>query len=230
MEETTTPAATQDPGVDPTTQPEEQPAEAVTPTSEPTPTDTPSEEPAAADNPEDDDLSDYWSKKGIDISTPEGQKAAAKSYREAEKAMHTKSQQASELQKQMAAQPLEASSQDPMVQTALERAARAETTVMVAQWKAERGITHEQDVAIGQYIADNPEKGYLLKNGYLSLDDVYSMSGVGKVDTETIEAKGGQKALEKLANKQRAAAVTGQATAPTAPAEHDPILAALRGE
>lgn len=228
MDETTTEAALQDKQAQ-DAQPVEQSAEAVTTTpSEPPATDQDSEAPAAtADNA--DELSDFWAKKGIDISTPEGQAKAAKSYAEAERAMHAKSQQASELQKQMASQPIEQQSQDPMVQEALERAARAETATLVSQWKSEKGITPEQDQAIGKYVEANPDKGFLLKNGYLTLDDIYAMSGVGHRDTAAIEAQGGRKALEQLANKQRstapqAAAASGSASGSTA---EDDLVALL---
>lgn len=231
MTDTTTDVATQDQA--PTTaQPEGQPAEAVTtPDSEPTqPTQTEDQpaEPAATAAPSDEeDLADYWTKKGIDISTPEGQLAAAKSYREAEKAMHNKAQQASELEKQINAQPLNVETDNQLVKDALQKTSDLETTMAVRQWKQEKNITPEQDEALGKYVTDNPDKAYLLKNGLLTLDDIHAMSGVGKVDTEALKKQGEQEALQSLATKQRTTAPAGSATTTTPPAKEDPIMAAL---
>lgn len=237
MDPTTTPAADQDEqalGTQPA-QPDEQPAEAVTPPSEQPPTEPEPSEPEVPDNsdeePEQEEYTPEWLKsKGIDPEDPKAFEKVAKMAFNSEKRMTRSRQQASELQNQMAAQPLETRSEDPMVQEALSRAAAAETTVMVSEWKARNGITAEQDERIGEYIKANPDKGFLLKNGYLSLDDVFAMSGVGKQDTAALEAKGGQKALETLANKQRASAVSGRAASPSpATPEVDPIMEVLRG-
>lgn len=231
-EQTTTDAATQ--AQAPTTaQPDEQPAEAVQPTdSEPTTTNDEQGEPAEPDAPSDDaqpdnsaeeDLADYWSKKGIDITTPEGQRAAAKSYREAEKAMHQSKQRSSELEKQLQSTPFEQVSDDPTAQQALETASSVKLELQVERWKNQHNITPQQDEAIGQYLTDNPNKAYMLKNGYLSLDDVAAMSGALKEDTEAIRSQGSRETLEKLANKQVASSVPASAMTSTAPA---PLTAA----
>jgi hypothetical protein len=211
MEESTTDAATQDTGAD-YAQPEEQLAEAVTTDSESI--DTTGQEDAgetAEVTTSNDDPADFWAKKGIDISTPEGQAKAAKSYAEAEKAMHNKAQQASELSKQINQQPLNVDTDNELVRQALEKSSQLETTLSVQQWKASNNITPEQDTALGQYVQSNPDKAYLLKNGFLTLDDIYKMSGVGAVDTSEAKKQGGQEALNNLANKQRASAVQGNA-------------------
>lgn len=209
MDETTTDAAVQEPqALD--AQPVEQPAEAVTTDSEPQVEDPSVNEPVETDN-SDDDLMDYWSKKGIDITTPEGQRQAAQSYREAEKAMHAKGQRASELEQQLNQQPLAEQTQDPAVQEALARASRVETALEVERWKANNGITPDQDKALGKYLTENPQKAWLVKNGHLNLDDVYAMSGINKVDPDAIRKQGGQEALQGLANKQRTTAPEGSA-------------------
>lgn len=216
MDETITQVASQEDQAQ-IAQPVEQPTQAVTTTDEPIPTDQTSEEPVTApSSPESEDKAvtpEWLQAKGLDASVlddPDKLKLANMAFNQ-EKLMSKSRQQASELQKQMATQPLEQLSADPMVQEALERAARAETTVTVSQWKEANGITPEQDQAIGQYIQANPDKGYLLKNGALSLDDVYAMSGVGRQDVSQLKAQGGQEALQTLANKQRATAVSGNA-------------------
>lgn len=234
MEETTTNAATQEEA--PQAQPpvDEQPAEAVkTADSEPQQTEVdkqPQEAAAPATTSEEEDLSDYWAKKGIDISTPEGQAQAAKSYREAEKAMHAKAQTASELEKQLNAQPVTVDTDNELVRQAVEKSSRLEVTVAVQNWKAANNITPEQDQKLGEYVTANPDKALLLKNGYLTLDDIYAMSGVGKVDTAEVKKQGGQEALQTLANKQRTTAPVGGATTRTAPPKDDPIAAVLSAD
>lgn len=225
MTETTTEATTQEQAPD-AVQPEEQQAEAVqTPDSEPqqptTPAgdepEAPAAEPEKAELASDEDLTDYWSKKGIDISTPEGQLAAAKSYREAEKAMHDKAQKASELEKQIQGQP--ATNDDERVQ-------RLELLYNANTWKQSNNITPEQDDAMGSYLTKNPDKLALVKHGLLSFDDVLAMSGGSQVDTVALKKQGGQEALETLANKQRTTAPKGGASTPTTP-KVDPIAAGL---
>ena len=220
MDETTTDAATQDPGVVPTTQPEEQPAEAVLATpSEPTPTDPPTEEPAVADNSDvDEDPSAYWSKKGIDITTPEGQAQAAKSYREAEKAMHEKGQRASELERQISTQ----ATVDPdasEAQRALAIATQLQNKAVIETWKVQNNISAEEDKAMGAYAKANPQTAELLTSGLLTLDEFRAIAVPAKpVDTTAIKKQGGQEALESLANKQRATAVAGNAVNSAPPA------------
>jgi len=211
-EQPTTDAPVQDEGAITAQPPVEQQAEAETPVQEPT--DTSTQEPAEADNSAEDDLSDYWNKKGIDITTPEGQAQAAKSYREAEKAMHQKSQQASELEKQI---------NGPTVDPDASRADQAyaiaqqlQNEKVIREWKESNNVTKEEDDAMGEYAKANPRTAELLVNGQLTLDEFRAIAVPGqKVDTSAIKQEGGQEALEKLANKQRATAVQGNASSST---------------
>lgn len=226
MEESTIDAATQEPGVVPTTQPEEQPAETVQTASESSETtDQPSTDetgPAPASSDED-DLADYWTKKGIDITTPEGQAQAAKSYREAEKLMHSKAQQASELEKQISTQ----TTVDPdasEAQRALAIATQLQNKAVIETWKAQNNISHEEDVAMGAYAKANPKTAELLTSGLLTLDEFRAIAVPAKpVDTTAIKKQGGQEALEKLANKQRATQPIGGAATPSSPTSDDSI-------
>lgn len=217
--ETTTEPATQDPGVV-TTQPEEQPATAEqTPEPEPTLTtepEQPAEEPVSTDN-SDDDVTAWAANKGIDLSTPEGQAKALKSMRESEKLMHQKAAAESELRKQIEQSP--AGTDDERVQ-------RLETLYSVTQWKADKQITSEQDVKMGEYLNANPLRKSMVMQGLLSLDDIYTLSGANATNPSVIKRQGGQEALEKLASKQRVTAPTGGATTHDTPKD-DPIAAAL---
>jgi hypothetical protein len=230
MDESTTDASVQEQAAQ-VPQPEEQHAEAEkTPTSEPTNTnDEPAvEEPAKAENSEEQlDPAAFWAKKGIDITTPEGLAKATQSYSESEKRMHETTQRSSQLEKQLEQSPYEQVSDDPTAQRALETASAVQLELKVERWKNANKITPDQDVALGEYLQKNEEKAFMLKNGYLSLDDVYAMSGVGKADTTAIKDEGKREALEQLANKQRSTAPRGAATTSTTP-EVDPILEALR--
>lgn len=234
-DETTTNAATQDEAQ--TAQPpvSEQTAEAVQDTDqgEPTTTDQTDEgqsEPdqalaAEADNS--DDLSDYWAKKGIDITTPEGQAQAAKSYREAEKKMHQTTQQASELEKQMREQPVNVNADDELTRNLATEVIQMKRRDAIREFRDTSGIKPEQEQAFSDFLVKDAEqaalngtysKRDLINAGVLSLSDAFTLSGIGAADRETIEKQGGQKALEQLANKQRAAAVTGSAVNTTPPA------------
>lgn len=167
-----------------------------------------------SDNSTDDDLSDYWQKKGIDISTPEGQAQAAKSYREAERAMHQKSQQASDLEKQ-----LNTSTVDPdasRAEQAFALAQQLQNEKIIREWKDTNNVTPQEDKAMGEYAKANPRAAELLMNGSLTLDEFRAIAVPAKpVDTSAIKQEGGQEALEKLANKQRATAVQGNAVSST---------------
>ncbi len=220
--ETTTEPATQEPGVEPTTQPEEQPGAAVTtPEPEPTPTTEPEEPtdpagPAPADNP-DDDIAAWAASKGIDLSTPEGQAKALKSMREADKKMHEATGQASSLRKQIEESPATDEGQ---------RMQRLETLYLTTQWMTDNQITPEQNTKMGEYLAADPIKTEMVKQGLLSLDEVFVLSGASQQNPAAIKQQGGQEALERLANKQRATAPQGSAMTHEVPKD-DPIAAAL---
>ena len=137
--------------------------------------------------------------------------AAAKSYREAEKMAHRKSQEKSELAKQLGEQPTAVDSDDPLVIELANKVSSMERTSTVSKFIDENKLTPEQDVAMGAWLQANPEKTQLINMGYMTLDEAYKLSGVSETDNSDIERQGGQKALEKLANKQRATAPSGSA-------------------
>ncbi len=196
-------------------------------------TDTEEEEPALpADNPEapaDEDLSDYWSKKGIDITTPEGQAKAAKSYREAEKAMHEKGQRASELAKSIT----DTVTIDPdasKADQAMAIATNLQNAEIIRAWKEENNITKAEDVALGIYVKENPDVGELLTAGRITLNQMRAMAQTSvpkPVDTAKIKKEGAQEALNNLAAKQIATSPSGGASTPTAPTKTGDSLAEL---
>jgi hypothetical protein len=223
MTETTTDAATQDPGVEPSTQPEEQPAEAVsTADSEP---DQPqqsnddtagdSEPGADPDNPADPTDADeptftpeWLQSKGIDPNDPQAFEKVANMAFNSEKAMSRSKQQASALEKQVNQQPATTDS---------DRVARLELGFSAAQWRESKGIPKgsQEDLAMGGYLEQNPLKLTMLREGLLTFDEVYSMSGAGKVDPAALKRQGGEEALRSLNSKQRASSVSGSSTVAT---------------
>lgn len=221
-EQTTTDAPVQEQAPE-TAQPEEQHAEAVTTDNSESTTTTDEEraeatqEPEQSDNSSGDDLSDWATKKGIDLSTPEGQAKALKSWREAEKAMHQSTQRSSELEKQLNAAGFDQYSDDPTAQGAYELAKATQLELQVERWKQSQGITPEQDVAIGNYLQENPNHAYMLKNGYLTLDNIAAMSGALKQDSAAIKQQGSRETLEKLATKQQASSIPSSASTGAAP-------------
>lgn len=234
MDESTTDAATQDTGAEVTAQPEEQLAEAAKTDSESTNTEETQATEETVDQTttsEDDFDYDSWlEKKGIDPSTPEGKAQIAKSWREMEKKMHQSTAQASELEKQVNAQPLDVDTDNELVRQALEKSNKLETTMAIREWKQTNNITPEQDEALGQYVVSNPDKAYLLKNGYLSYDDILSMSGVKNQDFSEAKKQGSREALQDVANKQRTTAINGSASQQAPAAKEDPLLAILRSD
>lgn len=217
MDETTTDADLQETQAQ-DAQPVEQPAEAVTTAdSEPQqPEQEDASEPAQADT-SDDDLSDWASKKGIDLSTPEGQAKALKSWREAEKAMHHKSQEASQLKKSLVDQPVTVDSDNPLVQSLAEEVVTMKRQAMIDSFTSKVNMTSDQEAEFAKYIIDT-NKADLINGGYLTLEEAYKLSGVGSVDPSTYKSQGKQEALQTLANKQTATAVKGSASSNSLPA------------
>jgi hypothetical protein len=237
MDPSITEPATQDPGVVEATQPEEQPATAETtpvtePTSTPTePTEQPAEEPAQSDNSADDfDYEAWLEKKGIDPASPEGKAAIAKSWREMEQKMHQTTQKASEIEKQLTSAPVDIESDNPLVQQLAEEVVNMKRVTQVREFMQENKITEAQNLAMGKWLEENPTKRDMVNAGYLSLQEAYDLSGIGRQDTTAIKDQGAKEALEGLATQQRGTAPQSSAsTSKPAPAE-DPILAELKSD
>lgn len=225
MTETTTPEApvTSAPVETPAQPTEQQPEAAVTTTTEPTPNPAPATE-AAPQTTDADDLSDYWSKKGIDITTPEGQAQAAKSYREAEKTMHKKSQEAAELTKQLTDEPVVVDSDNPLVQDLASKVVRMERSQTINDFVGRVKLTTDQESTMATYLEDNPQKKAMVNAGLMTLDEVYTLSGAKTgPDPAALAKKAKDEAIQELADKQRAAAQQGSATAPSSTVPGDSI-------
>lgn len=203
MEETTTEVVTQDTGA--TAQPEEQHAEAVLETtSEPT-TESTAQEPANADNSN----TDWLTNKGIDPNDPEALAKVAAMAQNAEKAMHEKAQKASKLEKEMSSVDVNAESQ------ALARAQAVENRLAVRDFFDAHPEAKEQEQAMAEYITGDPIRKELVKQGFITLDEVHAIVSASGSNTESIKSQARQETLQGLANKQVATAVQGAASTST---------------
>jgi len=221
MDESTTDAPVQEQAAT-QPQPEEQHAEAEqTPTSEPTTATTNDDaaapsEPAQTDNSESVDPAEFWSKKGIDVSTPEGLAKATKSYQEAEKRMHQTAQQSSELEKQLTSQP-PVVSDDPLVQQLADEVFTIRQQTEAREFIREQNVSDTQRMAFVSWLQNNPTKQQLVDNGYMTVSEAYQLSGIGKPDAAALRDEGSKATLEKLATNQTAASVPGNAVTSQAP-------------
>ena len=169
-----------------------------------------------SDNPQgfDEDTLKWMTAKGIDPSSSDALTKLAKSAREAEKAMHSKAQRASELEKSMATvsdeyaeNVAEQTGQDPEL---LKRLQRMEVKDTVREFWDNNPEARQYEKEMIDVVAQKP---YLAGD----LDAIYAV--VLKNNTQSLQSEGGRKALESLAGKQRASAPTGSAvsSAPTRP-------------
>ena len=200
-ETTTTDVVTQDTGAE-YAQPEEQQTEAVSNTDlETTNNDQGSDSDGVSTDGASQTEQDVWAKKGIDITTPEGQAKAAKMYADAQKALTQKAQKASELEKQLT-QP---SGYDD------DRIIALETKYAVRDFFDANPDAKALEAEMAKYIVENG-KAELIKQGYLTLDEVHAIVAAKSVDTSQIKAEGRKEGLQELANRQRATAVNGSAS------------------
>ena len=196
---------------------EQQPAE---PTNEQSESESQSEEQQEVQEtkePSADDNSDWFKAKGIDPSDPDAINKLAKMNREAERAMHAKSQKASELEKTMgsmsddsAEQVAEATGQDPEL---LKRLQRIEVR------DAKRDFFEEYPDA-AKYEADMAKiaaEGGLYGSPQAIMKAAYAQA---KLNDPSTSSQVKQDTLKNLAQKQQSAVPQGNAvTQGTTPKE-----------
>lgn len=204
-ETTTTDVVTQESGAE-NAQPVEQQTEAVSQTDLETTNDN-DQSTESVEAPTDDASQaeqDVWAKKGIDITTAEGQAKAAKMYADAQKALTQKAQKASELEKQLTTP----SGYDD------DRIIALETKYAVRDFFDANPEAKALESEMAKYIVENG-KSELVKAGYLTLDEVHAIVAAKSVDHSQLKAEGRKEGLQELANKQRATAVSGNAVSST---------------
>ncbi len=210
-EDTTTPVA-EDTGAEQAQPVDVAPAEAVEPTAVDTEEETPVA-PAEGVSDEDTELTDWASKKGLELDSDNAKKAA-KMAREAERAMHQKAQKASELEKTVTVQSdaeaeavAEATGQDPEL---LKRLQRVEVRDNVRDfWNTPLPNGDMPDRSIEQAMIEQvTAKPYLAGD----LRSLYATALFESGGVAAVKSQGKREALQSLAHKQQAAVPTGNAT------------------
>lgn len=198
-----------------TQEPEEQ-----APVSEPT-------EQQAAPEVQQDDSADWLKSKGLD---PENfdQAKAVEMWRNAEKLGHSKSQQAADLQKQMA-QP------SPMVDNELYGEVQAlKNHIAVEDFRSSHELAPEVESEMARLINDGSDVFKAqVREGLISLENLEAMAlyGLGRLDTSQIKAEARKETLQEVASKQRATFPRANATNAaefSKPEKADPFLTGIK--
>lgn len=158
---------------------------------------------------ESDDLSKWAESKGINLEDPESVQKLAKSYREAEKKLHETTQTKSELEKQLVpSDGLPQYTQDGNLDVYSE-VQNVKTQLNLQNFYMENPEARSYDEKMAQIAIEKPELGLYAKNS----GDFSVLLAMAKQGDERRE--GGREALERLADKQRAAVASPAATVPT---------------
>lgn len=159
---------------------------------------------------EGDDLSKWAESKGINLEDPESVQKLAKSYREAEKKLHETTQTKSELEKQLVpADGVPQYTPDGNLDVYSE-VQNVKTQLNLQNFYMENPEARSYDEKMAQIALEKPELGLYAKNS----GDFSVLLAMAKQGDERRE--GGREALERLADKQRAAVASPAATVPTA--------------
>ncbi len=200
MEPTTT-EPTANPGVEEPTQPVV--AEEVTAESPDQANVTEPSEPSTDDN------SSWLQSKGIDPNSPEAVAKLADMARNAEKLMTTKAQEAAELKRSLTSTAPQA---DDGMQ---EFIADYKRDKMLTSFKDTHPDWKEHEPVMTELLLKESPSGYsygqLVNAGIIPLEAVYTMAK-GSADVEGIKKAAQQEILQSVANKQRAAGTTANAT------------------
>jgi hypothetical protein len=193
-----------------------------------------------------------WLKsKGIDPSDTAAMAKVAKMYRDAEKAMHKSTGEASELKKALSApttaaattdgtatqqdqqvEQQEQQQQDDPVATLSARMQALEMAQNINSFFSTTPDAKQYETQMATIVTGNPTIGALVKTGYLTVSDLYNMArGSDPQRDEQLKKDGEREALKKVADKQQGKAVQGQATSSAFSDENkkDPFREALLG-
>ncbi len=211
MDESTTTNEPIDTGVEQT-----QPADVDTQAAENQPTEPVSTNDSQSQAVSQDDNLAWLQNKGIDPTSPEALAKVAEMYRNAEKSMHSKAQEKAQLQ-QALQQPVDHSQVEDFGADPVD-ALQAQVQALVMKdtvnsfWQANPDAK-QYEGKMTEIVQGRPEIGQLVQSGYLSMKDLYSMAlGSDPSRETTLKSEGGREALQKVADKQQAKAVTPQAS------------------
>ena len=195
-----------------------------------------------------DAIDDFLAKKGIDKSDPDALRKVADMYRNSEKGFYSKSQEAAQLQRQLAQQRV------PSAQPNREAEALSEVRSMriemdTKEWKAKHNLSAEDEQKMVEFVQQpltdrrgnivyDPvtgmplTKGLLVNNGAMSLDDVYRLAGCGVQKVDNLKENYRKEVEKEMAARQAAKRPSTKATDSTQfgkAQEDDPFLSGLLG-
>lgn len=204
------------------------------------------EEPAVTDTQTGDAIDEFLAKKGIDRNDPDALRKVADMYRNSEKGFYSKSQEAAQLQRQLAQQQVSQSQPD---QQALNEVRSMRIEMDTKEWKAQHNLSAEDEQKMVEYVSApltdrqgnviyDPvtgvplTKGLLVNNGAMSLDDVYRLAGCGVQKVDNLKQNLRQEVEKEMAARQAAKRPSAKATDSTQfgkAQEDDPFLSGLMG-
>lgn len=179
-------------------------AEAVQATDEPSQDATQDTEPSTDDN----STAAWLKKKGVDPSSPEAIEKVAEMARNAEKAMHSKAQKASELEKAIDQGITDEADALGMTDGDRLEIARIKTRLSVRDFFDTKPEAKQFEQAM---VAELQKKPHLAGD----LESLYANAVINSGGVDSIKSQAGRDSLEKLAQKQQAAVPRGNAVTAT---------------
>mgnify|MGYP006908801677 CR=1 FL=1 len=193
-----------------------------------------------------DAVDEFLAKKGINASDPDALRKVAEMYRNSEKGFYNKSQEAAQLQRQLAQQRVPQVQPD---QQALNEVRSMRIEMDTKEWKSKHNLSPEDEQKMVEYVSApltdrqgnivyDPmtgmplTKGLLVNNGAMSLDDVYRLAGCGVQKVDNLKDNYRKEVEKEMAARQAAKRPDAKATDSTKfgkAQEDDPFLSGLMG-
>ena len=193
-----------------------------------------------------DAVDEFLAKKGINASDPDALRKVAEMYRNSEKGFYNKSQEAAQLQRQLAQQRVPQIQPD---QQALNEVRSMRIEMDTKEWKSKHNLSPEDEQKMVEYVSApltdrqgnivyDPvtgmplTKGLLVNNGAMSLDDVYRLAGCGVQKVDNLKDNYRKEVEKEMAARQAAKRPDAKATDSTKfgkAQEDDPFLSGLMG-
>ena len=195
-----------------------------------------------------DAVDEFLAKKGINASDPDALRKVAEMYRNSEKGFYNKSQEAAQLQRQLAQQRVSQTQADAD-QQALNEVRSMRIEMDTKEWKSKHNLSPEDEQKMVEYVSApltdrqgnivyDPmtgmplTKGLLVNNGAMSLDDVYRLAGCGVQKVDNLKDNYRKEVEKEMAARQAAKRPDAKATDSTKfgkAQEDDPFLSGLMG-
>ena len=193
-----------------------------------------------------DAVDEFLAKKGINANDPDALRKVAEMYRNSEKGFYNKSQEAAQLQRQLAQQRVPQVQPD---QQALNEVRSMRIEMDTKEWKSKHNLSPEDEQKMVEYVSApltdrqgnivyDPvtgmplTKGLLVNNGAMSLDDVYRLAGCGVQKVDNLKDNYRKEVEKEMAARQAAKRPDAKATDSTKfgkAQEDDPFLSGLLG-